>query len=230
MGRITVVLLFIGMLGLKLQAQTYRIDTSEISFENKLRPCFSVQYDADAKTTKQGWADFLKKSYKIKAKGIGLFSNKDVIDAEDVTLASISDKRMNIYARIIDLASGSEMKFFTSFGYDFFIGPQEYPKEFSAMKELLNDFSIRFLNDYYADRAASLTKKVKGLEKDIKSNEKSISKNKKKARKESDAVAAGLDAKNNSLQLEIENKRSEIAVLKTELEQIKEKQGGITRN
>lgn len=212
------------------EAQTFYIDTSDISFENKLRPCFSVVYDADAKATKQGWVDFLKKNHKIKAKGIGLFSNKDILDAEDVTLASISDKRLNLYARVIDLAKGSEMKFFASFGYDFFIGPQEYPKEFAGMKNLLNDFSIRFLNDYYKDEAARLTKKVKGLEKDIKSNERSISKNKKKARKESDAVAAGLDAKNNSLQMEIENKRSEIESLKKELEGIKEKQGGITRS
>jgi hypothetical protein len=62
-----------------LFAQTYRIDTSELSFENKLRPCFSVKYDADAKTVKKEWSSFLKKNYKIKKKGIGLFSDKYII-------------------------------------------------------------------------------------------------------------------------------------------------------
>ncbi len=211
-------------------AQTYRIDTSEISFENKLRACFAVTYDAPSKTTKSAWADFLKKNYKIKVKGIGLFANKDIIDAEDVTISAISDKRSNIYARVIDMGTGSELKFFMSFGYDFFVGPQEYPKEFSGMKELLNDFSVDFLNDYYADEASSLTKKVNSLEKDIKSNNRSIAKNSKKARKESDAVASGLEAKNNSLMLEIEQMNREIKDIRMELEQIKIKQGGITRN
>jgi hypothetical protein len=211
-------------------AQTYQIDTSEISFENKLRAAYSVAYDAPSKTTKNAWADYFKKNYKIKVKGISLFSNKDIIDAEDVTISSISDKRMNMYARIVDLTQGSELKFFISFGYDFFVGPQEYPKEFSGMKELLNDFSVDFLKNYYADEAASLTKKVKSLEKDIKSNNRSISKISKKAKKESDAVASGLEAKNNSLMIEIEQMNREINEIGMELEQIKIKQGGITRN
>lgn len=230
MKKTKLLILFAAFFTYGTYAQTYSIDTSEISYENKLRACYSVTYDASSKTTKSAWVDFLKKNHKIKAKGIGMFSNKDIIDAADVTIGRISDKRMNMYARIVDLATGSEMKFFMSFGYDFFIGPQEYAKEFAGMKDLLNDFSVEFLNDYYADEASRLTKKVKSLQKEIKSSNKSIAKNIKKAGKGSETVSSGLEVKNNSLKMEIGQKENEIVSIGIELEKIKEKQAGITRN
>ena len=230
MKKINLLLLFVVLIFFKVNAQTYKIDTSELSFENKLRPCFSVFYDASAKTTKSAWVKFFKRNYKIKVKGLGLLSNKDIIDAKDITIGSVSDKRMNMYAQMIDHAKGSEMKFFMSFGYDFFIGPADYSKEFGSMKIILNDFSVKFLNNYYASEASSLTKKIKKLEKDQKSKRRAISINLKKARKESSAVATGLEAKNNSIQREIEEIDSEIKNIKTELEEIKVKQGGIIRN
>src|SRR5690606_32362376 len=101
-----------------------------------------------------------------KVKGISLFTDKDIVDADDVTINSISDKRMNIYARVADITGGSEMKYFMSFGYDFFIGPKEYAKEFEGMHKLLNDFSVNFLNDYYADETSEILKKIKGYERD----------------------------------------------------------------
>ena len=63
-------LLFTVIIFSKLSAQTYRIDTANISFQNKLRPCLQVNYDADPKTVKKAWSNFLKKNYKLKTKGI----------------------------------------------------------------------------------------------------------------------------------------------------------------
>ena len=48
---------------------------------------------------------------------------------------------------VIDQAKGSEMKFFMSFGYDFFIGPADYSKEFGGMKIILN-VAVFILNFY----------------------------------------------------------------------------------
>ena len=123
--------------------------------------------------------------------GVGLFSDKDIVEADDVTINSISDKRMNMYARVTDITGGSEMKYFMSFGYDFFIGPKEYTMEFEGMHKMLNDFSISFLNNYYADETSSILKKIKGYERDIKKNEKTITSNIKKGNKGSAAVASG---------------------------------------
>ncbi len=230
MKAIKLVILFVAAAVLHAGAQTYRIDSSEISFENKLRPCFEVKYDASAKTVKQAWDKFFKKNYNVKITGIGFLTNKDIIRGTDVTIAAISDKRMDMYARVTDVASGSELKYFMSFGYDFFIGPRDYPREFAGMKKILNDFSVDFLNEYYADEASSLTSKIKGLEKDISKNNRSIKKNKRKARKGSAEVANGYSAKNTSLDMENEELKRKISDLNKEIEVVKIKQQGITRN
>lgn len=227
MKKINLLILFAVLISLKTSAQTFKIDTSEVSFEDKLRPCLVVKYDANAKTVKKGWADYLKKNYSIKVKGIGLLTDKDIVDAEDVTISTIADKRMNMYAKVTDQPAGSEMKFFVSFGYDFFIGPQNYGNEFGAMHKLLNNFSINFLNDYYSDEASNILKQIKGLENDIKKNSKEADRNTKKANKGSDAVASGYEAKNKALMMENKQIEEKIEKLKSEMERIKEKQDGI---
>lgn len=230
MKTIKIILFFVMTISMHAHAQTYKIDTSKITYENKLRPCFNVKYDASPVTVKKAWDKFFKKYYSVKVKGIGFLTNKDILSGTDITIADISDKRMNIYARITDVAGGSELSYFMSFGYDFFIGPDEYPKEFAGMKKILNDFSVEFLNGYYADEASSITSKIKSLEKDISKNDKSVKKNNRKAKKGSVEVANGLSAKNTSLQMENEESHRKISELNKQIEDIKIKQQGITRN
>ena len=61
MKKIQIFILCFLLVASKLSAQTFVIDTTEITFENKLRPCLFVKFDADAKTVKKGWADYMKK-------------------------------------------------------------------------------------------------------------------------------------------------------------------------
>lgn len=230
MKKIKLLLFLTVLFSIKLTAQTYRIDSTNISFENKLRPCFAVSYDADPKTVKKAWSKFLDKNYKIKTKGIGLLTDKDLISARDVTISSISDKRMDMYASITDISGGSNMKYFMSFGYDFFIGPDNYPKEFEGMKKLLNDFSVGFLNKYYGDETSQILKQIKHYERDLKKDNKSIKQNVRKSRKASSAEATGLEARNNTHSSDISNTQEKINALQHKLEDIKVKQQGITRN
>lgn len=215
----------------QLTAQTYKIDTSTINFENLQRPCFTVRYDASPKTVKNAWDDYFKKTYDVKVKGIGFLTNKEVITATDITLVAVSDKRMNLYASVVDAPGDrSELSYFMSFGYDFFIGPDNYPAEFTAMKKILNDFSVEFLTDFYYSEASRMTSEIKGLEKDIKKNNKYINKNTKKARRESKEVASGLSAKNTSMQMENDQAKRKIEELAKAIDDIKVKQTGVTRN
>ena len=231
MKKTALFLLFVIGICFQSTAQTYKIDTSTVTFEKKQRPCLSVQYDASPKTVKKALDEYLKKNNDLKVKGIGFLTNKETLTAIDVNMPAISDKRMNLYLSVTDAPGDrSELKYFTSFGYDFFIGPDNYPTEFAAMKKVLNDFSIDFLIDFYGSEATRITKEIKGLEKDISKNNKEIKQNTKKARKKSSDVAKGMEAKNTSLQMENEQKKIKIAELGKEIETIKVKQAGITRN
>jgi len=231
MKKTVLLLLFVIAIYFQSTAQTYKIDTSTITFEKKQRPCLSVQYDASPKTVKKALDEYLKKNNDLKVKGIGFLTNKEIISAIDINMPAISDKRMNLYLSVTDAPGDrSELKYFTSFGYDFFVGPDNYPAEFAAMKKVLNDFSIDFLIDFYGSEASRITSEIKGLEKDISKNNKEIKKNTKKARKKSSDVAKGMEAKNTSLQMENDQMKIKISELGKEIEAIKIKQAGITRN
>ena len=208
-------------------AQISPIDTSEISFENKLRPCLHTFYDAGAREVKAAWSDYLKRNHHIKIKGSGPFSGKEMLSARDVIIPSISDKRMNLFLRSSDVAGGSEVKYFMSFGYDFFIGPENFPHEFAGMKKMLKDFSKEFLIKYYADFSTNSLKKIKGYQREIKSRNNNISKNNKKMEKASSAEISGLEARNNALQMDIDMLNGKIESIRKELEGIKIKQGAI---
>ncbi len=216
---------------LQLTAQTYKIDTSTITFENVNRPCFTVKYDASPKIVKKAWDDYFKKTYDVKVKGIGFLTNKEIITATDISLVAVSEKRMNMYASVTDAPGDrSELSYFMSFGYDFFIGPENYPTEFTAMKKVLNDFSVEFLTEFYGDEASRMTREIRSLEKDIDRNNKDMKKNTRKARKESKEVASGLQAKNISMQMEIDQNKKKIEALGVAIENIKVKQAGVNRN
>ena len=181
--------LFLALITTATIAQTLRIDTTEITYENKLRPCFAAKIDPDTKATKKEWASYLKKNYKLKTSGLGLFTNDDLLTNEDITIASISDKRMNLYARITETPNGTFMKVFASFGYDFFINEKEYPKEFAALHTLMNNFLMEYLNEYYSDEVKSLNKELRSLNKEKVSLMKSTEKNKRKLESASNDIA-----------------------------------------
>ena len=231
MKKTALLLLFVIGICFQSTAQTYKIDTVSISFENRERPSLRVKYDASPKTVKKAWDDFFKKHYDVKVKGIGFLTNKEVITATDAVITAITDKKMNMYASVTDApGERSELNYFISIGIDTFIGPVSYAAEFTAMKKILNDFSMEFLTDFYGSEASRITNEIKDLEKDIKKNNKDIKQNTRKARKKSSEVASGMQAKNTAMQMENDQKKIRIAELAKEIEVIKVKQAGVTRN
>jgi hypothetical protein len=174
---------------LVLNAQTLRIDSSQISFEGKVRPCLSAQVDSDQDALAAGWASYLKSIYKIKLKGFGLFSNSDVFEAKDIIVLELSDKRLNFYTKIIPVSSGSQINVFASYGYDLFIGSSSYPHEYKVLGDMLHDFLLKYLNNYYSDKVKSISKEVKGLNNEKLKRLKKIEKNNKKIFKLSNDIA-----------------------------------------
>ena len=160
-----------------LNAQVFKIDTTEITFEDKLRTCLSVNYDAHSDFVKSSFKDYCKKNFNVKIKGYGFLSNADIILAEDAVINKISDKRLNIYNRVIALPEGgSESKLFVSFGYDFFVNPKDFPEAFKNLNQLLNNFSLQMLIDFYTESIEDMNKDIKKTNRDSKKQERTINK------------------------------------------------------
>lgn len=174
---------------MSINAQTIKIDTTQISFENKLRPAIGALVDPEPNTIKKAWKNYFKKNFNVKVDGFGFLQNKDILKATDVMIAKVSDKRININIRVTETASGSELKVFSSFGYDIFIGQNNYPKEFEATQQILTDFLITTLSSYYNDEIKATTKRIKSLNKDRTKKLKQLNKNDKKIIKLTSEIA-----------------------------------------
>lgn len=148
---------------LSSRAQTYKIDTAKVTFETKSRDCFYTTVDPKEKELKKALKKYFKKTYKITFKGVGFMTNKPFLKAEDVMCGIISSKRMNLYAHITQAPTNTQMSFFGSFGYDIFIDPKIYSKEFSQMKDIMNTFLLQYLNEYYAKEITRSSKEIKQL-------------------------------------------------------------------
>lgn len=161
-------------------AQTIKIDKTEISYENKLRPCLSANVEPLPKELKKEWVNYLNKNYGVKLNGIGMFSDDDLLKIEDVAAIAISDKRFNLYTMITKTPEGSSMKVFASHGYDDFIGDEKYPKEFDGLNNILNKFLLEELNHFYTSKNNKLTGDLKDMNDKRVSERKSIESNKSK--------------------------------------------------
>lgn len=183
MKEITLFICFSLLVSLNVSTQTLTPEKSTIEHNDNIRACWLVKLDPEPKTLKNAWIDFLRKEYDFKLKGMGWFSNKDLLYAEEVIIQKLSSKNMDFYTYVVEDENGSEMKVFASLGYDIYLNEEQYPVEFEALNQMITTFLKQYLPDYYndkidesADRVKSLNKEIKSLNGDIEDNKKNIEK------------------------------------------------------
>jgi len=138
-----------------------KADTTQVSFEGKLRPCLKYIVDADTKTLDKQWTNFVKKSYGAKVKEK---ENKYLI-TNDVRISAISDMRMDLLATVFGGEKNSVINFSGAFGYDIYIDDNAYPTEFTALQQMVETFLYDACNIYYHETLADLTKEIAKLNK-----------------------------------------------------------------
>ncbi|REJ83797.1 MAG: hypothetical protein DWQ44_00695 [Bacteroidetes bacterium] len=160
--------IFILLISTAVCAQSFSPVKSTIEHEEKLRPCLMLKLDPEPTNLKNAWIDFLNDKYDFKLKGMGLFSNKELLSAEEVSIPHISTKKMNFYTHVTEEESASEMKVFASLGYDIYINEQDYPDEFNTIRDMMTAFLKQYLPQYYSELIEASSEKVKNLNKEIK--------------------------------------------------------------
>lgn len=196
-----------------------------VQFDGKSRACLEVLVDADPKELKKEWRDFLKEHYDFKLSGIGLFSNKDILTAEEVVVPNISSDAMDFYTKIVAEQDGTRMSVFAAHGYDIYVN-EEYPKEFAKMKHMMSDFLDQYITQMYADRIKVLEKDLDDLVGEEADLKKSIQSNKEEIKSlEKEIDAKKVKVKEEELELEtidkkVTKERDELKVLKSKLKAV----------
>lgn len=226
MKKITLFICVALLVSLSVNAQSLVPEKSTIEHNNKMRPCLLVKLDPEPKTLKKAWIKFLQKEYDFKLKGMGWFSNKDLLYAEEVTIEKLSSKKMDFYTYVVEDENGSEMKVFASLGYDIYLNEEEYPVEFKAMNEMIVSFLKQYLPEYYngkiyesEKRIKSLNKEIKNLKKDIKNNENNIEKLNKEIEKNKASVEDN-SQKLKAAEIKLKGRQDKLERIRKKLQQL----------
>jgi len=159
---------------LSTSAQTLEMSRAEVSYEGKSRPSIKVSLQPESKEVKKAWKKFIQNSYDADVDGFGLFSNKEILKAEAAEISSISNKKMDLFAQIVESGDQTEMQVFGAVGYDLFFGPQNYAQEFWAMEDLVIDFLVSFLPDQIQDNVDEAAETLSDLKDERADMEKDI--------------------------------------------------------
>lgn len=193
-------------------AQDISIQAANIEFDYSNRDCWQTKIVGKSNDVKRAWKRFLKTEFDVKLKGFGLFSNKDVLSAEETEITTVSSKLINFYTHFKG-KKNPIMKVFASYAGDESNFINNNSSEFEKLKEKV---IIKFINSYYPkyynnrvdntikkiekltknikrdkDKITELEKKIKSLKEQIVNNEKSLTTSKEQLeirRKELDTI------------------------------------------
>ncbi len=198
-----------------------KIETGLFQRDGQERPGIKLTMDIPVKQVKKAFQDYLKDNYDIKLKGMGLFTNKDELYAEEVVIKPMIDKNLNFYAQIIENnsdAGKTSMTIFAALGYDIYISDRNYPDDFSAMMDIAVGFANNYIPSYYEGQIKVSEEKQSDLKGSIKDLEKSIANNEKDIEKLREEIT--------NMQQELEENRSQLTdaelQLQTRRNQLKE--------
>lgn len=158
-----VLLLFFSV---SASAQTLEMSRGQVSYEDKIRQTIKVSIQPESKEVKRAWKKFIQKTYDADVDGFGLITNKEILTAKDANINTISNKSMDLFAQIEENGSQTEMHVFGALGYDLFLNPQNYSKEFWGMEDLVIDFLVHFLPDHIQDNVDEVAKTLADLKDD----------------------------------------------------------------
>ncbi len=178
--------LFLSFLCTSLLRADLVIDQGYYARDGEQRPGIRVMIDNTPDDIKKAFEKFMRKNYRLKLKGTGLFTNKDELYAERVMVKKIINKNINFYVKVIEAEAGEErakMTIFASLGYDVYIGDSNYEEEFDILVGIVNEFVADYVPEMYEDRIKDMEKKVDDLQDDTKDLEKDIKKGEKELEK-----------------------------------------------
>ena len=217
------VLLLSTVFTLNAFSQTLDLQYAQVQNNDNEYPCIEVTLEPTPEEVKAAWEDFIKDNYDVKMKGTGLFTNKDVLYAEQVKFDAISSKEMDFFTRIIEQGDNTTLSVFGSFGYDIPISTKEYPVEFEKMETITKRFLQSYLPAYYEEWIENTQEKITDLQdnnKDILDEMEDNKKEIEKLKKRNEQLKEKLEENNTKItetQERLDVKKENFSGLKTRL-------------
>lgn len=164
---------------LPVVAQSTTIRSTTVEFEKQQVPALRASITPPRKDLQDAFEDWMDDTYDINMKGGGLFSDKEIRSAEDISLAPVSSDRINLFTKTIASKNETNMYLFAARGSQRFIGPDE-ATAFAGLEQIFDDFLSYYLPEYYAERVAEAKEELEDLQDDLKDLRDDIADNEEK--------------------------------------------------
>ncbi len=201
-------------------AQTIDIVQDQVEYEKKQYPSYSIYIEPDSKATKKELKDFFKDRYDVKLKGIGFLSNKDVLYAEEIRINSISDKKMDFFAKVIEEGNRTKISFFGAYGYSIPVSPDENYQDYSNLRSTMIAFIDDYLPGYYTEQVQDVNDVVEDYREEKADLKDDIADNKDDIQKKLEEIEK-LRAENEELTEELSKTSSKLMDSEEELQKVK---------
>ncbi|UOQ78418.1 hypothetical protein MUN84_07550 [Hymenobacter sp. 5516J-16] len=150
-------------------AQLYDARTSSVNYDKRERDAVKVQVEGTAQWTRDYWQAWLKDTYNIKLKGSGVFGvgKKDVLEAKQVPMSSVTGKLLDLYSTVTSPSDTvSELSVWAAMGPDSFLSATGTPSEFSSLRNMTQSFAAAARTKAYREQIAEAEKQLTAAEKD----------------------------------------------------------------
>jgi|GEM_PF-717269 len=212
-------------------AQELNFEITTIDFDGEEVEVVQTSLEPGSKEVRDEFENYMDDTYSVDLDGKKfLFFDKGYIKAEAVEIPAISDKKITLYAKTSESEKGpTDLYIFASTGNKNWITEKSNPDAFDAMQEIAQEFTAKYLPEYYSDEVDNAKEQVADLEDDMKDIRDEISDNEKEIENKKEEIK-DLEKKNEELSMKIdENKDNKKKAVKNvdkrkdDLEKVKKK-------
>jgi len=140
---------------------------SNTQFEETNMTAHRLRLDAGHEVVIEYWKEYWKDQFEVDMDRKDRNRSREIYLAEAVEVPSISNKQVDLYAKITTAnPESTEVSLGIGFGYDVFAGPNRFTTEFTAAQNALADFESYFYRSYYGAQLDELRDTLKAAKKD----------------------------------------------------------------
>lgn len=153
-------------LSIFVQAQDVKIMEDQANYDESSYTAFSIYLEPGTKAVKKELKDYMDDQHDVRMKGIGFLTNKDVLYAKGVNIESISNKKMDFYAKVVEEGDRTKLSFFGAYGYDVTIDPTVDYQAYNNLRKTMIGFVNDYLPGYYTEQIEDAQEVVEDLKDD----------------------------------------------------------------
>ena len=146
-----------------LSGQKLSVTEGMAEYQGKEQASVDLQVEPGSKAIKSALKDWMKSEFDINLKGYGFLTNRTTVNAEGVIIPTISNQRMDLYAKVKPVNKKTQVQFFGSFGPEVPINALDHPQAYAGLQSFSLDFMDHFLPKWYRSRIAEAQEIVSEL-------------------------------------------------------------------